>query len=59
LVPPHHPFPEKPQVNRRIEYLDPTVCLNGPGASFLAQRMGHSDPAMTLRLYGHLFEGRK
>lgn len=23
----------------------------------LAQRMGHSDPAMTLRLYGHLFEG--
>jgi integrase len=23
----------------------------------LAQRMGHTDPAMTLRLYGHLFEG--
>ncbi len=23
----------------------------------LAQRMGHSDSAMTLRLYGHLFEG--
>ena len=23
----------------------------------LAQRMGPSDPAMTLRLYGHLFEG--
>jgi integrase len=23
----------------------------------LAQQMGHSDPAMTLRLYGHLFEG--
>jgi hypothetical protein len=22
----------------------------------MAQRMGHSDPAMTLRLYGHLFE---
>src|ERR1039458_2251226 len=32
-------------------------CLNGPGAPFLARRMGHSDPAMTLRLYGHLFEG--
>jgi integrase len=23
----------------------------------LAQRMGHSDPAVTLRVYGHLFEG--
>ena len=23
----------------------------------LAQRMGHSDPAITLRVYGHLFEG--
>ena len=23
----------------------------------VAQRMGHSDPAMTLRVYGHLFEG--
>jgi integrase len=23
----------------------------------LAQRMGHSDPAITLRIYGHLFEG--
>jgi len=23
----------------------------------VAQRLGHSDPAMTLRIYGHLFEG--
>jgi len=23
----------------------------------VAQRMGHSDPAVTLREYGHLFEG--
>jgi len=23
----------------------------------LAQRMGHSDPAITLRVYGHVFEG--
>jgi integrase len=23
----------------------------------VAQRMGHTDPAMTLRIYGHLFEG--
>ena len=29
------------------------------GANLLAvaQRMGHSDPAITLRVYGHLFEG--
>jgi hypothetical protein len=23
----------------------------------VAQRMGHTDPALTLRVYGHLFEG--
>ncbi len=23
----------------------------------LAQRMGHTDPAVTLRVYGHLFDG--
>jgi len=27
LVPPHHLFPEKPQANRRIEYLDPTGLI--------------------------------
>jgi hypothetical protein len=33
--------------------------LIGLGANVLAvaQRMGHSDPAVTLREYGHLFEG--
>ena len=29
----------------------------GANVLALAQRMGHSDPAVTLRVYGHLFEG--
>lgn len=35
-----------------------TLLIDG-GANVLevAQRMGHTDPAVTLRVYGHLFEG--
>jgi integrase len=29
----------------------------GASALAVAQRLGHTDPAMTLRVYGHLFEG--
>jgi integrase len=29
----------------------------GANVLAVAQRMGHSDPAMSLRVYGHLFEG--
>ena len=33
--------------------------LKDDGANVLAvaQRMGHTDPSVTLRVYGHLFEG--
>lgn len=30
---------------------------DGADVLAIAQRMGHSDPAITLRVYGHLFEG--
>jgi integrase len=29
----------------------------GANVLAIAQRMGHSDPAVTLRVYGHLFGG--
>jgi hypothetical protein len=51
----------------RLDYPDGTYDLPHSHASVmidlgvnllgLAQRLGHIDPAMTLRLYGHLFEG--
>ena len=36
-----------------------TSLLIDDGANVLAvaQRMGHTDPSVTLRVYGHLFEG--
>lgn len=33
------------------------LIAEGADPLALAQRMGHTDPAITLRLYGHLFEG--
>ena len=30
---------------------------DGANVLAVAQRMGHSDPSVTLRVYGHLFEG--
>jgi integrase len=30
---------------------------DGASALAVAQRLGHADPAITLRVYGHLFEG--
>lgn len=30
---------------------------NGANVLAVAQRMGHTDPSLTLRVYGHLFEG--
>jgi len=34
-----------------------SVLILGVNLLALAQRMGHCDPAMSLLLYGHLFEG--
>ena len=30
---------------------------DGANVLAVAQRMGHTDPSVTLRVYGHLFEG--
>ena len=30
---------------------------DGANVLAVAQRMGHADPSVTLRVYGHLFEG--
>lgn len=43
-----------------MQFEKPAVgCLRSPGGSALAvaHRLGHSDLALTLRNYGHLFEG--
>ena len=54
--------PRKPQklpnrTRHRIVQKSPVMIDLGVNLLALAQRMGHSDPAITLRLYGHFFEG--
>jgi hypothetical protein len=33
------------------------VATMSPAGPKVAHRMGHTDPAVTLRVYGHLFDG--